>query len=247
MKRLGESLDDGGRGKRIGGGFQVGPAEQVADASIELPQLGLALVLHHPDDVAGKNRFVHGGGVDQRQLVDLDLRKMLLGLAPAGYALVDQLAQIALEIHHQGVAMLDQDGARIEAKRLLFADTGTFGACHEQIADPVEQGCKRQQQPMNGQVPAIAENSGQILRHLTTDGPFAGSSCRGHPALLDVGWGKAWRGLRHLGLPPTRSPKARFERTNRQVTVSRALRGANVKNHLLSARKLRPGLFQAFV
>src|SRR5438105_7994369 len=81
MKRLGESLDDGGRGKRIGGGFQVGPAEQVADASIELSQLGLALVLHYPDDVAGKNRFVHGGGVDQRQLVDLDLRKMLLCLA----------------------------------------------------------------------------------------------------------------------------------------------------------------------
>src|SRR5205807_7662371 len=80
MKRLGESLDDGGRGKRIGGGFQVGPAEQVADASIEFPQLGLALILHHADNVAAKNRFVHGAGIDQRQFLDVDLRKMLLGL-----------------------------------------------------------------------------------------------------------------------------------------------------------------------
>src|SRR2546421_8132876 len=148
---------------------------------------------------------------------------MLLGLGPAAHALTDQLAQIALEIRHQGVALLDQDGARIEAKHLLFAYTGALGACHEQIPDPVEQGCKRQQQPMNGQVPAIAENSGQILRHLTTDGPFAGSCCGGHPVLFPVS-GETGGGSRPPRLPPTPFPKGHFRATYRPPTVSSAPR-----------------------
>jgi hypothetical protein len=46
---------------------------------------------------------------------------------------------------------------------------------------------------------------------------------------------------------PTRSPKARFEPLIGKLLYHARFGGANVKNHHLSARKLRPGFFQTFV
>ena len=85
------ACDDRRRRQRIGRRLEVGLAQQVADAAVELAQLVVAEVLDHAHDVARRHRLVHRLGVDQRQLPGVDGREVGLGLDLAADALVDQL------------------------------------------------------------------------------------------------------------------------------------------------------------
>ncbi len=175
VQSIGERLDDRRGRQRIRGGLEVGAPEQVAHRAIELAQLALALVLDHADDIAGEHRLVHRRGVDQRQLLGVDMGEVGLGLDLALHALVDVLAQVSLEIGDELGAVVVEDAAGVEAERLLLADVRPLGARHQQVADAVEHRRKGQQQAMNREVPAIAENSRHFLGHRAAgcDRPFS--------------------------------------------------------------------------
>jgi hypothetical protein len=131
------------------------------------------LIFDDTDDIAGQHRLVHRRGLDQCQLLCVDRGEIRLRRNLAVQAFVDELAQVALEIRDQLGAFFGEHVAGIQAKRLLFTDIGTLGAGHEQVADAIEHRRKRQQQSMDGEIPAIAENSRHILGQRTADCPFA--------------------------------------------------------------------------
>jgi hypothetical protein len=62
-----------------------------------------------------------------------------------------------------------QHVARIEARRLLLADVGPARAVHQHLADAVEDRPEREEQAMNRDVPAIAENPRAVARNRLRD------------------------------------------------------------------------------
>jgi hypothetical protein len=173
LQRGGERVDDGYRGERVAIGLKLRLAHQVTETAIQHLQLVVALILDHAGDVAGDDRLVHRCGVDQRQLGRIDLGEIGLGLAATGNAGIDATAQLPLELDHQRRPAADDGAAGVEIERLVLAHVRPAGPVHQHVADAVEHLAEREQQPVNGEIPAIAED----LRDLpggATAGSFGG-------------------------------------------------------------------------
>ncbi len=181
IERFGEGIDDGGRRQGILGRLEIGIAEQVADAAIERLQLVVARVLDDARDVAGDDRLVHARRVDQRQLVDVDLRFGVFGLVGdlAGDAVVHPRAHPPLEFAHQRRPLRLQSRARIHIDLLLVAHVGPACPVHQHVRHLVHQRREGEQHPVNGEIPAVRQDLRHLARHGPPGGRFGGGGV--HP------------------------------------------------------------------
>jgi hypothetical protein len=178
LQRFGERLDDRGRREGIAIGLEVGLAHEMADPAIQELQLLVAQVLDHAGDVADDHRLVHRVGVDERQLVGLELRELRLLRDLARQGVVDAGAHQPLEFAEEAGFALLQRVARLEAHHLLFADVGAAGAVHQHLSDPIEHRAEGRDEAVNGDIPAIAEDPHAIARNRLSGGRFG--RCRVH-------------------------------------------------------------------
>ena len=167
LQRVGKRGDDRRRREGVEVGFEIGLPEQVADPPIQELQLVVAEVFDHARDIARDDRFVHRIRVDQRQLVGVERGKVGLRHDLTGDAVIDLGAQPPFETGHQRRARLLQRVAGFETDDLLFAHVGAACPIHQHFADALQRRVERQQQTMDRDIPAIAEN----LRHVARDGP----------------------------------------------------------------------------
>ncbi len=174
LQRIREGGDDALGRERIAVGLQVRPAHQVADAAIERLQLVVAEVLDDARDVAGDHRLVHHLGVDERQVADVDLGEVRLGLLLAGDLLVDALTEPALELRHQRLAFGRQGRAGVQEQLLLVADVGATGAVHQHFADLVQDRRERREQACHREIPAVAEDLRGVARRRPSAGCLGG-------------------------------------------------------------------------
>ena len=167
----GKRADDRRRSERIRVAGEVRLAEQVADAAVEHRKLVVAQVLDDARDVPLQHRLVHRDGLDQRQLGRVDLREVGLRRRAVGDALVDELAQLALELRHQRRAFALERAARVEEQLLLLADVGLVRAVHQHVPDAIEDLPERRRQARDRHVAAFAQNAREFLRRLAPRRP----------------------------------------------------------------------------
>ena len=156
----------------LSGGLEVGIAEQVADAAIQRLQLVVAGVLDDARDVAGDDRLVHARRVDQRQLVDVDLRLRVFRLLTT-LPEMPSLTRVRMRFSNSPISVGRcglQRRARIHVDLLLVAHLGPARAVHQHVGHLVHQRREREQQAMNREIPAVGQN----LRHLARHGPSGG-------------------------------------------------------------------------
>jgi hypothetical protein len=176
--------DDRGRPKRIALGAHVGFAQQITNAPIQNEQLVVTEILDDPRDVASQHRFIHRQRLDQLQVGCVDLGKIGLGCGFAGDAIIDERAQLPLELRHQHRPFKLQCFAGVEEQLLLLADIGLARAIHQQIADPVENLRERGRQPGHGEIPALVQDPRDLPRRLALDWSLgrAGRGAHGNSA-----------------------------------------------------------------
>ena len=86
------------------------------------------------------------------------MEKSGLRLGLAGDAIVDELAQLPLELRHQRRPLAPERSARVEEHLLFFAHVGLARAIHQQVADPIQNLRERGRQALDRQVPALVED-----------------------------------------------------------------------------------------
>ncbi len=192
--------------------FEIRVSEQVTDGAIERMQLIVAEVLDDARDVPGDDRFVHRRGIDQRQLVDVDFRKVGLVSGLAGNTVVDPATHAPLEFAHQRGPLRFERLARVHVDLLFVAHVGPTRAVHQHVGHLVHQCREREQQAMNGEIPAVGHDLRHFARHGPAGGRF-GSRCvhpRGAEAVCTPHRPKTARFGRSL---PERRTEARNFRT----------------------------------
>ena len=118
--------------------------------------------------------------------------KSAFGSVLPGDAVVDELAQLPLELRHQRRrARALQRAARVEEHLLLFAHVGLARAVHQQVADAVEHLRERVRQPMTARSRQSSRIFAQFARRA---GRRVGGFGRGRVQASIVG------GLRALGV-----------------------------------------------
>ena len=207
-----ERFDDRGRSQRILGRLEVRPPEQLTDPSIERLQLVEAVILDDARDVAGDDRFVHCRGVDQRELGDVDFRKVgLVGGLPRD-AVVDPRAHAPLEFAHQRRSLQLQHVARAVVDLLLVAHVGPGRAVHQHVGNLVDQCRERKQHAMNGEIPAVRQNLRHLARYRPMSGRFGGWCA--HPrSAAAVASAARPSGAEAPANPPSGPPQSRNLRT----------------------------------
>lgn len=126
----------------------------------------MAQVLDHPRDVAGEHRLVHRLRLDEREIRGIDLAKLDLGLAAPGDAIVDEFAQLPLELGQERRALALERAARIEEELLLVTHIGPAGTIHELVAHVIENLRKRRAQARHRHVAALVEDARELVRGL---------------------------------------------------------------------------------
>jgi hypothetical protein len=167
LERFGEGHDDDLRRQRIAIGFEFRRAYQMPDTTIERIELVVAEVLDDARDVADDDRLVHRHRVYQRQIGGIDLREVRLWLGPAGDTVFDVDAQPPLELGDQRRPATDERAPGVEIKRLLLAHVGPAGSVHQHVADLVQHFAEREQQPVDRQVAAIAQDPRGFPRRMS--------------------------------------------------------------------------------
>jgi hypothetical protein len=127
-----------------------------------------------------QHRLVHRQRLDQRQVGGVDLGKIGLRLRFAGDAIVDELAQLPLELRHQHRPFALERFAGVEEQLLLLADVGLAGAVHQQVSDAVEDLRERRGQPSDREIPALVQDPRDFPRRLTLRGDLGGGGRGAH-------------------------------------------------------------------
>ena len=161
-----------------------------------------------------------------------------------------------------GAPAADERAARVEVERLLLAHVGAAGAIHQHVADAVEHRAEREQQPVDREIPAIAEDLRRLARQRRRRRGVRWSErsrCERSCPAIPVRAASAARG--RAGIPiarPVRPVRAtsNFRRTNNvaKLTVARTdspppTAAGGIRRHApaASAPERRPGLLQPLV